>query len=832
MPARSRATARALAAIATLAFAPSARAQLPTISDYAKSFERRDGYFPLYWDGAKGRLLLEVPAGRLGEPFLYLPSLATGVGDVRLGLDRGTIGDEKLAHFERPGPRLALVLENPKFRAVSDDEALARSVRESFPVSTVASFEVVAEEGGRLLVDASSFLLSDITDVRDALRAGDQGAFQLDRDRSTVYQPHTRAFPENTEIEASLTFTSENPGPRVRRHAPDARAITLRQHLSLVKLPGPGFRPRRFDPRIGIFPLTFYDYAKPLDRDLVTRYAIRHRLVKKEPSAATSEPVKPIVYYLDRGVPQPYRSAFREGAAWWNQVFEAAGFKNAFRVEDMPTDIDPMDARYHVIQWVHRSEAGYSIGPSFVDPRTGEIIKAAVRMESHRSLSDYDIYAGTIPVTGEGEVDALSGDDALDDWLASLDSSASAEAFAMARRRQHAAHEVGHTLGLAHNFLASAYGRASVMDYPAPLLRVTGGRLDLAGAYRNGPGAYDTLAIRYAYTEFPPGQEEAGLERILADGMRRGLRFITNPDEADASSYPEASTWINGADAVAELARVTAVRRLLLARFDERAIHPGEPMALLNRRLVPVYLHHRFTIAAAIKAIGGMEYRYGVRGDSLPVTEILAPERQRRALELLLDAIQPAELAVPEPVLRLLAPTPFGYDGDDWAFRSQAAPAFDQVGIARTLATQIVRGILAPERAARLVAFADRDPRAPTLTEVIARMIDRTWGVPTPAAHAALKRATERVVVDELVRLGSDPRATVESRAAAEWGLGRIAGMLRTRRQGGPDDEAHRALAAADIERFLQRRDAPTPAAEPPGAPVGTPIGDRERREP
>ena len=832
MPARSRATARGLAAIATLAFAPPARAQLPTITDYTKSFERRDGYFPLYWDGAKGRLLLEVPAGRLGEQFLYLPSLATGIGDVRLGLDRGAIGDEKLAHFERPGPRLALVLENPKFRAVSDDEALARSVRESFPVSTVASLEVVAEEGGRVLVDASSFVLSDITDVRGALRAGDQGAFQLDKDRSTVYQPHTRAFPENTEIEASLTFTSENPGPRVRRHAPDARAITLRQHLSLVKLPGPGFRPRRFDPRIGIFPLTFYDYAKPLDRDLVMRYAIRHRLVKKDPNVATSAPVKPIVYYLDPGVPQPYRAAFREGAAWWDQVLESAGFKNAFRVQDMPPDMDPMDARYHVIQWVHRSEAGYSIGPSFVDPRTGEIIKAAVRMESHRSLSDYDIYAGTIPVTGEREVDALSGDDALDDWLASLDSNASAEAFAMARRRQHAAHEVGHTLGLAHNFLASAYGRASVMDYPAPLLRVAGGHLDLADAYRNGPGAYDTLAIRYAYTEFPAGQEEAGLEHILADGMRRGLRFITNPDEADAGSYPEASTWINGADAVAELARVTVVRRLLLDRFDERAIHPGEPMALLNRRLVPVYLHHRFTIAAAIKAIGGMEYRYGVRGDSLPVTEILAPQRQRRALDLLLDAIQPAELAVPEPVLRLLAPTPFGYDGDDWAFRSQAAPAFDQVGIARTLATQVVGGILAPERAARLVAFADRDPRAPTLTEVIARMIERTWDVPTPAAHPALKRVTERVVVDELVRLGSDPRATVESRAAAEWGLRRIAGTLRARRQGGPDDEAHRALAAADIERFLQRRDAPTPRAEPPGAPVGTPIGNRDRREP
>src|SRR5437870_4727197 len=673
MFARLRAAAWASAVIAT---APPAHAQLPTITDYAKSVEKRDGYFPLYWDGAKGRLLVEIPAGRLGEDFLFLPSLATGLGDVQSGLDRGTIGDEKLARFERVGPRVELVLQNPQFRATTDNEALARSVRESFATSTITAFEVLAKEAGRVLIDAAPLALSDVSDVRGALRGEGQGSYQLDRDRSAIYLPRTKGFPENTEIEAALTFTTDQPGRRARQHAPDARAITLRQHLSLVKLPGPGFRPRKFDPRVGIFPITFYDFARPFDRDYVTRYAIRHRLVKKDPNEATSEPVKPIVYYLDPGVPQPYRAAFREGAAWWDQVLESAGFKNAFRVQDMPPDMDPMDARYHVIQWVHRSEAGYSIGPSFVDPRTGEIIKAAVRMESHRSLSDYDIYAGTIPVTGEREVDALSGDDALDDWLASLDSNASAEAFAMARRRQHAAHEVGHTLGLAHNFLASAYGRASVMDYPAPLLRVAGGHLDLADAYRNGPGAYDTLAIRYAYTEFPAGQEEAGLEHILADGMRRGLRFITNPDEADAGPYPEANTRINGADAVAELARVTVVRRLLLDRFDERAIHPGEPMALLNRRLVPVYLHHRFTIAAAIKAIGGMEYRYGVRGDSLPVTEILAPPRQRRALELLLDAIQPAELAVPEPVLRLLAPTPFGYDGDDWAFRSQAAPAF------------------------------------------------------------------------------------------------------------------------------------------------------------
>jgi hypothetical protein len=806
----------ALSAITILT--PAGRAQ-QSITQYTAGFEKIDGYFPLYWDAAGGRLLLEVP--RPGEEFLYLTSLATGLGSTEIGLDRGMIGAGLIARFDRVGPKVFLVFTNPRFRAAGTaSPALRRSVEESFPISTAAAFDILATDGQRLLVDATPYFLADQMGVTETLRRGGQGSFALSRERSHPYLPRTRGFPANTEVEVSLTFTSADPGRIVRSHTPDGGAVTLREHHSLVKLPDDGFTPRRGDPRIGVFTVPFFDFARPFDERYEDGYVARHRLRKKNRSAARSEPVEPIVYYLDRAIPEPYRSAFREGVSWWNRVFEAAGFENAFRVEDMPDDMDPMDARYNVIQWVHRSDPGFSIGPSFVDPRTGEIIKAAVRMDTYRSLTDYDIYAGTVPASAAPE--------ALDeaDWLASLDPQVSAEAFTMARRRQHAAHEVGHTLGLAHNFIASAYGRASVMDYPGPLIRVVDGHIDLSEAYRNGPGAYDSLAIRYAYTEFQ-GDEEAGLRAIVDEAMRRGIKFNTDGDNDTWGSYPEVTQWINGADAVEELARVETVRRFLLAHFDASALRPGEPMVWLNYRLVPVYLHHRYALEAGIKVIGGMEFRYAVMGDTLPPTTIIAPSRQRRALELVLDALEPQELAIPERVLALMAPRAFGYSTNDWFFASDAYPAFDQVGAARTLSAMVVDNLLDRRRVARLVALRARDPNLPSAEEVIGRLIERTWETYTPDTLVPLRRVVQRVVVDGLLDLAADPAATVESRAAAEWGLRRLLDLVQTGEPRLPEDQAHRALAWADIERFLNRRDAGTPRSTPSATPPGTPIGGR-----
>lgn len=785
---------------------------LPTIADYTRGMDAQPGFFPLYWDDAGGRLLLEV--GRLDEQFLYLTSLATGVGSNALGLDRGNIQSAYLAHFERVGPKVLLVLDNPGFRAETDPtEALVQSVDESFPTSTVGGFALVAEENGRALVDATSFFLRDVVGVASRLQAANQGTYRLDANRSAIFLPRTKAFPENTEVEASLTFESERPGGEIQRHAPDGRAMTLRQHHSLVMLPDDGYTPRSFDPRIGVFATGYFDFGKPFNDDYQTALARRHRLVKADPSAAMSEPVEPIIYYLDPAVPEPYRTAFKIGGVWWNQVFEAAGFIDAFRVEDMPADMDPMDARYHVIQWVHRTQAGSSIGPSFADPRTGEIIKAAVRMDSYRSLANYNTFAGAAGVDG--------------DWYAGAPPGVDGEEFVMMRRRQHSAHEIGHTLGLAHNFISISDGHASVMDYPAPVIELRDGRLDLSGAYRAGPGAYDTLAIRYAYASPPAGEsEEEFLDGLLLEAQERGWRFITNPDAGAGNSYPDATWWINGSDVLDEFERVSEVRRFMIDSFDERAIEPGEPMHKLRERFAPVYFSHRATYEAAIKTIGGMEYTYGVRGDVLPVTELVSADRVRRALDLLNEALAPGQLAIPESVLEILAPRSFGWVTGGPAWSNRAGPAFDQIGAATTVASEIVGGVLAPSRTARVVAFHAREPSLPSLEEVVGWLVDDAWERSAIGSDAALVRVVQNVVVDELLALAADGDATTEARAAAEWGLRRArarAGDLAS--EAGPGEEvngatqfAHAARLVSAIDRFFER---PWEAGERTEAPQG-----------
>ena len=786
-----------------------------TIASQTAGLERHDGFIPFYYDERTGKLLFEVQ--RLGQDFLYLPTLATGIGSDALGIDRGTTGPAAVVRFERFGPRVMLVSRNTRFRGTGDS-LQSHAVEESFATSTLAGMPIVAEEDGRLLVDATDFALQDAMNVAATIQRQKQGTYRLDRNRSAIYVPHTKAFPKNTEVEALLTFQSDAPGREVARHTPDPEALTLREHFSFVELPDANYKPRAFDPRVGIFALAFTDFSRPFSDDPEVRWIERWRLEKKDPSAALSDPVKPIVYYLDPGIPEPYRTAFREGAAWWTKTFEAAGFRNAFQVEDLPPGVDPMDARYSIIQWVHRSDPGFSVGQSFVDPRTGEIIKAMLKMDTYRSITDYNIFAGLEPATAG----------ASSDWLASLDPTVNGTEFAMSRRRQHVAHEIGHTLGLAHNYIAHAYGRASVMDYPGPLVTLRpNGTLDVSRAWATGTGAYDTLAIRFAYTQYANTQaERAGQEALARQAIAGGARFLTDRD-ASAGVIPEVTRWLNGDDAVKELARQSAVRDVLISKFNESVIAPGEPMWMINERFVPVYLHHRYAIEAATKAIGGMEYTFALRGDGQTPATVLAPQKQREALRELIATIQPKQLAVPERIVKMIPPSPYGFSGG-WGFATTPAGiVYDPLAVARSLASNVADGILQPDRIERVISFHARDSASPSADEVMGQLIA---GVYTNASAASayergVRRQARRAVVDALFALATNEQSTADVRAVADDQLNRLATQLSSVAADDAEDRSANAEVVRDVRNWLDRRIAPPRPTNVIPLPPGTPIG-------
>ena len=565
--------------------------------------------------GAKGSNELLMEFGELNSEFLYQISLASGLGSNPIGLDRGQLGSTYILEARRFGNRLLLVEPNYRYRATSDNPAERGAVADAFAPSTHWSFEIMAETDGRVLVNATSFFVRDAHGVAGTIRRSDQGSFRLDNDRSVILRENTNGFPLNTEVETWLTFTSDSPGFLVNSTAASGEAISLRQHHSFVSLPEPGYEPRLRDPRVGYFGITFSDYSTPITQPLQQSWISRHRLIKRNPGREMSEPVEPIIYYLDPGTPEPVRSALIEGGNWWNEAFEAAGFIDAFRVEVLPEGADPSDIRYNMIHWTHRSTRGWSYGGSVVDPRTGEIIKGNVNLGSLRLRQDFLLAQGMLSPFN-ASCDACAGP--VGDHLARTEEDATA--LALARVRQLSAHEIGHTIGLAHNFIASSYDRGSVMDYPAPLVLIDGDELDLSSAYDSGIGEYDSFAIRWGYSQFPEGtDEQAALEAIIREGLDAGLTYVTEADSRSrAAAHPFSSLWDNGSDPVAWLDYEMDVRRIALSNFGETAVRRGEPMSRLQAVLVPTYLHHRYQVEAASKSIAGVEFYYNLRGDGQP----------------------------------------------------------------------------------------------------------------------------------------------------------------------------------------------------------------------
>ncbi len=779
-----------------------------SIAARTAGFERWDGFLPIYLDPRSGRILLELP--RDSTRALLMITQATGLGSNPIGIDRGSSGDTYVARFDRDGDRVHLVLENWSYRSSSGDPNHARSVGEAFPPSTVSALPLVADEAGKLLVDATDAVMRDWNDVVGTLARSQQGAYTVARDRSSIYRPYTNAFPENTEIDVSMTYAATGrPGGTVESIVPDGRAFTVRQHLTFLKLPDGGFRPRPIDPRVGYFGVSFKDYARPIQEPLTVRWAARHRLARVNPNDPSSPIKEPIRYYVDRGIPEPIRTATLEGVRWWEQAFDRAGLRGGFKVELLPEGVDPMDARYNVVQWENRNERGWSVGGALTDPRTGEMIKGMARLDSHRARTDYNLYAG----------------------LMGADASSADTAFVLARVRQVSAHEVGHTLGLAHNYIASTYERGSVMDYPPPRVRVDGsGRIDLSQAYAVGPGDYDIWAIRWGYGVFPPTSERDSLHAIVADGLRRGFLYLSDADaRPEYGSDPRVNLWDDAKSPLEFLATQSAVRRTAIRNFGERNIRPGEPIVLLQERFAPVYFLHRFALNGTSKAIGGMEYSNAVRGDAQQATRPVSYAQQTAALKAMLDALKPDELAIPDTVLTLMAPGANAITPNIELFASRTRPAFDELGAAQTLAQMIVDMILQRDRAARLVAFSTRGSgQHLTLAATIDNLVAATWtaAIPGTSKLAAIQRVTQRVVANKLLLLAADSEATPEVRAMAELKLADLRTRARSRFSTAKTDEerAHWLSIVNDFTRWIDKRELPKLSASPL-APPGDPFG-------
>jgi len=782
-----------------------------TIADKTAGTQKLAGYFNLYWDAKQGKLWLEID--KWDSDFLYLSGLSAGMGSNDIGLDRGQLGATRIVRFERSGPKVLLMQENLDYRAISDDKAERRAVHDSFAESVLAGFTVAAEEKEHALVDATDFFLRDAHDIPATLKRTKQGAYRLDPARCAIYLPLTKNFPMNTEVEAVLTFGGDDPGQWVKQVTPSPESITVREHHSFVQLPPAGYKPRPYDPRASFFDISYMDYATPVSEPIVKRYISRHRLQKKDPSAAMSEPVQPIIYYLDRGAPEPIRSALLEGARWWNQAFEAAGYKNAFRVELLPADADPMDLRYNVVQWVHRATRGWSYGVSVVDPRTGEIIKGHVTLGSLRVRQDYLIAEGLLAPYETGK-----------------SVSPKMMEMALARLRQLAAHEVGHTLGLEHNYSASTVNRSSVMDYPPPLVTLgSDGIPDVSNAYATGIGEWDKVSITFGYQDFPPGVDEhAALNKIISDAMGRGLRFLTDQDARPAgSSSSLAHLWDSGPNAVDELNRLMQVRAAALRRFGENNIRVDAPLSTIEDTLVPIYLLHRYQVEAATKLVGGMDYTFALRGDGQVPTQIVAPAEQRRALASVLSTVKPDVLALPEALLKIIPPRVPDYERGREHFKIRTSPAFDALAPAEAAAEHTLGFLFNAERASRLVEFHSLDARAPGLEEVLDTIVNATWKSSREPGYAAeISRVVNYVVLYNLMSLSANDQASSQARAIASLKLEELKVWATGAQSSARDTEerAHLLFAATQIAQFQKDPKSvplPAPAQPPDGPPIG-----------
>ena len=813
-----RKLAASLAILMTVSGAPAlSQEDTPGYAESIAGLSQASGLFTLHVDHADGRILAELTTqddGSLGR-MIYTAWLASGLGSNPVGLDRGLGADSEILRFFRVNDRVFAEFENNRYRAIGAEADERQATEQSFARSIVWSGEIVAEQDGRVLVDLAGFLTRDPVGTIAQLAAAEQGSFSIDADRSAALTDSVRAFPLNVEIDALLTLTSSDPGSEVRAVTPAADSVTLTVHHSFAALPEPGYEIREADDRSGAITTEIYDMAAPLDAPVRRYLAVRHRLERVDPAAASGPVVEPIIYYVERGTPPLIRDALIDGANWWSDAFAAAGFEDAFRVELLPEGADPLDLRYNIIQWVHRQTRGWSYGGAVTDPRTGEILKGHVILGSQRIRQDRIIFEGLL---GTAQTGSGGAEDPLE--------------LALARIRQLSAHEVGHTIGLMHNFAASANDRASVMDYPVPLVLLdANGGIDVSDAYSRGIAAWDRAAISWLYAQYAdPADEAAGQEAILAGARADGLLFISDQHaRGNDSGHPLANLWDNGSDPIQTLDDIMAVRATALANFGPQALAPGLPASELRAVFSPIYLYHRYQVEAAAKTLGGVYFEYTLNGAGVGGLSPATAEDQRRALQALIATLDPAVLDISDTTLSQLTPSPYvDYDAAATRemFASSQYPAFSRSDAAAAAARITLQAMLSPARLARMADQSARDSTQLSAVDTLNALEMALFMAPRGEASrlSPLRSAVESEYIAQLLAVTANGPRSVANLARSR--LETLAAGLPSNRAAPAGPREDRLGLARQIEAGLARIDRGEEVGGfeteiPPGSPIG-----------